>query len=170
MLKIFQEIERKLYFFKFSLFWTIASRSPNMKQRFGWLYRLLLRSRKSSVQVARLRIMKIEVICFPETLVHIRTTRRYIPENGHIFIYRRESLKSFIKIIQCAQNGGWFFVATTNVDGAHNVNALAKLQILRCSSWKGRKVAGSSPDEVIEFFVIYFILLATSWLWRWQGL
>jgi hypothetical protein len=36
-----------------------------------------------------------DIIC-PETLVHIRTTRRYIPEDGDIHNHSCQDLKSYI--------------------------------------------------------------------------
>jgi hypothetical protein len=40
--------------------------------------------------------LKMEVISFSETSGHIRTTRRYIPEEGNINNYRCKNLKSYI--------------------------------------------------------------------------
>jgi hypothetical protein len=40
--------------------------------------------------------LKMEVICSSETSVHVRTTRRYIPEDGDFHNYRCENLKSYI--------------------------------------------------------------------------
>jgi hypothetical protein len=37
----------------------------------------------------------MEVIIFSEISVHIRTTRRYIPEDGNIHNHRCENLKSY---------------------------------------------------------------------------
>jgi hypothetical protein len=63
-----------------------------------------LRGRKTAEQekvpswiVARLFFdpLKMEVICSSGTSVNIRTTRRYIPENGNFQNYRWENLKSY---------------------------------------------------------------------------
>jgi hypothetical protein len=37
----------------------------------------------------------MEVLCSFEMLVHIRTARRSIPENGNFHNYRSENLKSY---------------------------------------------------------------------------
>jgi hypothetical protein len=42
--------------------------------------------------------MKMEVICFSETSVHIRSARRYVPEDGSICNYRCENHKSALII------------------------------------------------------------------------
>jgi hypothetical protein len=39
--------------------------------------------------------LKMELIDSSETSVHIRTTRSYIPEDGNIYNYRCENLKSY---------------------------------------------------------------------------
>jgi hypothetical protein len=40
--------------------------------------------------------MKIDSVCFSETSVCLRTTRRYIPEDGNVYIHRRGNLRSKI--------------------------------------------------------------------------
>jgi hypothetical protein len=42
---------------------------------------------------------------FSETSVHIRTTRRYIPEDGNIHCYRCENLKSYKRVNSSALFG-----------------------------------------------------------------
>jgi hypothetical protein len=62
-----------------------------VNRRFGGRYHFHPQSRKSAEQetsVQKVARQKMEVISSSETSVHIRTTRRYIPEDGNIHNYR----------------------------------------------------------------------------------
>jgi hypothetical protein len=41
-------------------------------------------------------LLKMEVVCYFETLVHIGTTRRYILEDGNLHNYRCDNFRSYI--------------------------------------------------------------------------
>jgi hypothetical protein len=66
---------------KIAVFWNIASCSLYMNRSLGETYHLHLRS--------------------PETSVHIRTTRRCIPEYDNFYNYRYENLSCYISL--------WYF-------------------------------------------------------------
>jgi hypothetical protein len=61
-----------------------------MNRRFGGIYLILLRGRKSAEQETSIlsdaSSVKMEKIHSSESSVHLRTTRRYIPQNGDIHI------------------------------------------------------------------------------------
>jgi hypothetical protein len=64
-----------------------------MNRRFGGAYHLHLLARWF---IARLIFNpEMEVIRSSETSVHVRTTLRYMPEDGNFYNYRYENLISF---------------------------------------------------------------------------
>jgi hypothetical protein len=84
---------------KLVIFWDIAPCSPYMNRCFGGTYHRHLQGRKSAEQetsesssflLGWYWTLKMEVIRSSETSVHIRSTRRYIPEDGnfHFHNYR----------------------------------------------------------------------------------
>jgi hypothetical protein len=66
------------------IFWNIAPCSPYVNRCFGGTYHSIFATRWFLVRL--ILILKIELIYSSETSVHIRTTRRYIPEYGNIYI------------------------------------------------------------------------------------
>jgi hypothetical protein len=69
-----------------------------VNRRFEGTYQLHLQSRT----LAEHETSMYQVVCY-ETSVHIRTTRRYISENGSIHNYRCENLKFYGLIISESQ-------------------------------------------------------------------
>jgi hypothetical protein len=78
-----------------AIFWNIAPCSPNVNRRFGGAYQLHFQSKKSAEQGTRVQqltrhnyrlIFGSEDKADPflrNVRLHIRTTRRYIPEDGN---------------------------------------------------------------------------------------
>jgi hypothetical protein len=56
----------------------------------------LLPSAHTSSPLSDFSTLKMEAIRFSETSVHIRPTRRYIPEDGIFHSHRCENVKSYI--------------------------------------------------------------------------
>jgi hypothetical protein len=74
----------------------------------------------------------MEVVRFSETLVHIRTTRHYIPEDGNIHNYHSEILKSFKPFLSLLQN--LISLASTE---CKKLNSILCAKIFRCSFFGG---------------------------------
>jgi hypothetical protein len=83
-----------------AIFWDVAQCSLFVNRRFGGTYHLLLQGWKSAEQETSVQqvsrpkhagfllgwfwALRMEVIFFSETLLHIRTTRRYIRDDGNV--------------------------------------------------------------------------------------
>jgi hypothetical protein len=89
------------------IFWDIPQCSPYVNLRFGGTYHLQLHGRKYCLATCYILVscstdftLKMDVISSYVTSVHIRTTRRYILEDGNIPNYRCENIKSYI-VVSC---------------------------------------------------------------------
>jgi hypothetical protein len=80
---------------KVAIFWDTAPCNPYMSRRFGGTYHFQFQGPKSACSTW-LGLSADRGMRPSETSVHIRTTRRYIPEDGNIHNYRCENLKSYI--------------------------------------------------------------------------
>jgi hypothetical protein len=71
-----------------AIFWDIAQCNPYVNRLFGGTYHLHIQGRKSAEQETRAQQV-VRLIPSSETSIHIRTTQRYIPEDGniHLFMY-----------------------------------------------------------------------------------
>jgi hypothetical protein len=67
--------------------------------------------------LADLSTLKMEAICSSETSVHIRSTRRHIPENAIVHSHRCENLRSYINK-RSLPNFMW--MPNTRVTGIHD--------------------------------------------------
>jgi hypothetical protein len=70
----------------------------NVNWGFGGKYRIHLQGRKSTEQETSVQQVAKQSKPLVETPVHIRITRRYIPEDVNIHNYRCENFKSYIAL------------------------------------------------------------------------
>jgi hypothetical protein len=99
--QVFARISRKdIFLMKIAIFWDIAPCSPYMSRHFGGTYQnsaeLCLATWSRWFFARMIFDLKMEAIGSSEMSVHIRTTRRYIPEDGNFHNYRCENLRSYI--------------------------------------------------------------------------
>jgi hypothetical protein len=68
-----------------TIFWDIVLCFQYVNRRFGGTYNLHIQDRKSSQKETSVQQVARQILnSFPRNLVHIRTTRRFFPEDGNI--------------------------------------------------------------------------------------
>jgi hypothetical protein len=106
----------------------------------------------------------MELIRFSEASVHIRTTQRYIPEDGTFITSgvrtsNPTGKEVFIEFsLRFYQNTVLLFMPRSI-----QYDRLMSYVYFFLRYATIRKVAVSDPDKVIEFLTIYFILSAALW-------
>jgi hypothetical protein len=83
---------------KFAIIYYIAPCNTYKSWRFTGTYRLHVQGRKLTEQETKARwflTLNMEVILSSNLSAHVRTTRRYIPEDGKFHNYRSMNLKTY---------------------------------------------------------------------------